>query len=157
MPVLKTFSVFGDPVEMHADGNHGATISAGSQTCQPGGGPPPHLHLHEDEFFLPIFGEFEMFDGETWTPLTTSCHFSPRGSVHTFRNCGNTEGKICFICSPGRFPEYLELISTLTLPQDLQTLVDLSAGYGVTFVMPGVPQPSGVAQAGVPAQTHTAA
>jgi uncharacterized cupin superfamily protein len=142
MPVLKSFRVFGDPVEINADGANGTTLNAGTQTCQPGGGPPPHLHLYEDEFFLPVYGKFEMFDGDSWTPLTTSGHFAGRGTVHTFRNCGQTEGKISFICTPGRFPEYMELISTLSLPQDMQKLVDLSAGYGITFVFPGVPQPT---------------
>ncbi len=142
MPILKTFTVFGDPVEIYADGNNGSTLSVGSQTCSPGGGPPPHFHLNEDEFFLPIYGEFEIFNGESWTPLTGSGYFSQRGQVHTFRNAGQTEGKICFICTPSRFADYLQLLSTLSLPKDLQQLVDISVDYGITFVFPGVPQPS---------------
>ncbi len=142
MPVIKSFNVFGELVEVHADGNNGTTLSVIAQTCAPGGGPPPHMHLYEDEFFSPISGDFEMFNGETWTPLTATGHFCERSKVHAFRNCGATVGSIRCIATAGSFPEYLEHISTLTLPQDMQKLVDISDGYGISFHVPGVPLPS---------------
>ena len=32
----------------------------------PGGGPPPHVHTREDEFFYVLDGELELLEGERW-------------------------------------------------------------------------------------------
>ena len=54
--------VFGEPIEILASStatNHAFVI--GLQTSPPGGGPPPHRHLGEDEIFTVVDGEFEIF------------------------------------------------------------------------------------------------
>ena len=132
----KTFNVFGDPVEVRAAAAvTGGGFSAVVQTCQPGGGPPPHWHDSEDEFFVTLEGEFEMFDGQNWHTLPKDQSLmATRGNVHTFRNSGSGEGKILCIAIPGRLDEYLAEISPIQKPQDAGRLVEISDRYGIHFV-----------------------
>ncbi|WP_083344173.1 cupin domain-containing protein [Terriglobus roseus] len=116
-------------------------FSIGRQTCKPGSGTPPHVHQHEDEVFSVVTGHFEIFNGESWTEIPKNgIIFAPRGGVHCFRNCGDTDGTIQFICSGDRFDIFLEGLSRYVLPQDVQAIVDYSATYGITY--PTLPPPS---------------
>lgn len=140
---MKThFDIFGDPVELIITSSQtGGAFSIGRQTCKSGGGVPPHTHDHEDEVFAVISGRFEIFNGETWTEMQPNdAVFAPRGSVHCFRNCGDTEGVIQFTCSGSRFDAFLEGLSRYTMPQDMQAMTDYSAGFGIFY--PTLPPPS---------------
>ena len=133
------FNIFGQPVELlvlssATDGG----FSLGRQTCAPGTGTPPHLHHHEDEVFSVVSGRFEIYDGDTdtWTEMARDgIVFAPRGHVHCFRNCGDTDGVIQFICSGGAFDVFLEGLSRFQLPQDVQAIVDYSAGFDIYYPM----------------------
>ena len=57
-----------------------------------------------------------------------------RGSIHTFRNAGNTSGKMLVFIAPAGLEKYLEEISTLPMPADLPQLLAISERYGITFV-----------------------
>ena len=53
----------------------------------PGGGPPPHIHTREDEFFYVLDGTFEIRIGDELHALGPGGFaFVPRGTVHNFRN-----------------------------------------------------------------------
>ncbi len=109
------------------------------QTSPPGGGPPPHVHAREDELFRVLDGDFELFDGHAWTPIAKDeVRFKARGQVHAFRNCGVSPGRIMFITSPGGLDEYLEEISPLAMPQDMDRLNEISRMYGISYVAPGI-------------------
>ncbi|WP_052201041.1 cupin domain-containing protein [Terriglobus sp. TAA 43] len=140
---MKThFDIFGEPVELvlTSDKTNGM-FSIGRQTCKPGSGTPPHVHQHEDEVFSVVTGRFEIFNGESWTEVPKNgIIFAPRGGVHCFRNCGDTDGTIQFICSGDQFDIFLEGLSRYVLPQDVQAIVDYSATYGITY--PTLPPPS---------------
>src|SRR6185437_14229410 len=73
------------------------------ETCPPGAGPPPHVHQFEDEYFLPLESEFEIFNGEAWSSMPSTGAFGPRGRVHSWRNVGNTAGKLLVIASGNQF------------------------------------------------------
>jgi quercetin dioxygenase-like cupin family protein len=141
MEACKSFTVFGEPVEILVD----SSITSGAfavmtQTSPPGGGPPPHRHTHEDEIFTTMEGDFEIFDGTAWHPLPQgSSARGVRGGVHGFRNCGKTAGKIQVIIYPAGLEMYLEEISPLTLPQDLDSLLQVSERYGISFPPPPSP------------------
>lgn len=136
MPPIKTFHVFGDPVDvLTAASQTNRTMSAITQTCQPGGGPPPHWHDREDEFFMVLEGQFEIFNGTTWTTLKESeTAFALRGQVHTFRNNGDTVAKILCVSTPGQLDEYLEAISPIVMPQDAPRLFEISDDFGIHFL-----------------------
>lgn len=148
MTSSKFFAVFGDLVEVLVPcASTSNSFSMIVQHTEPGGGPPPHFHEREDEIFAAIEGDFELFNGTAWKPLPIGeHHYSLRGHVHTFRNCGDSIGRILIIATPGGIEEYLERISTLALPQDMDRLISISNDFGITFVLPNgatEPQPEG--------------
>ena len=95
MSPVKTFKVFGEPVEVLVSGEMTGGLSTTlTQTSPPGGGPPPHLHLNEDETFFVLEGKYEFLrDGEWHAIAHGETVLAKRGSVHTFRNAGTTTGK----------------------------------------------------------------
>ena len=61
----------------------------------PGGGPPPHVHTREDEFFYVLDGTFEIRIGDELHALGAGGFaFVPRGTVHKFRNTGERPARI---------------------------------------------------------------
>lgn len=136
MSTYKTFRVFGEEIEILIDGNTSkGTVTVLTQTSPPGGGPPLHSHTYEDETFTVLQGEFELFDGTSWQPLPKGqAFFAPRGGVHSFRNSGTTEGKMLIYASPAGMDDYLEQISPLSVPNDLEELKKISQRFGIQFV-----------------------
>jgi quercetin dioxygenase-like cupin family protein len=61
----------------------------------PGGGPPPHVHTREDEFFYVLDGTFEIRIGDELHAVGPGGFaFVPRGTVHNFRNTAETAARI---------------------------------------------------------------
>ncbi|HEY0161064.1 MAG TPA: cupin domain-containing protein [Edaphobacter sp.] len=132
---VKQFLVFGEPVEVlvSSEQTHGSFCVV-TQVSPPGGGPPPHIHEREDELFTVLEGDYEVFDGKEWHPLRKGeSAFKLRGSLHTFRNCGTTDGKIHVVITPGSFDLYLEELSKLSMPPTIEEVVAVSTPYGISF------------------------
>jgi quercetin dioxygenase-like cupin family protein len=68
----------------------------------PGGGPPPHVHTRDDEFFYVLDGSFEIRIGDELHALGPGgfAHV-PRGTVHNFRNTAETPSRILVGFTPG--------------------------------------------------------
>ncbi len=67
----------------------------------PGGGPPPHIHTREDEFFYVLDGEFEIRIGDELHTLGPGGFaVVRRGTVHNFRNAGDHPARILVGFSP---------------------------------------------------------
>src|SRR5262252_5418330 len=121
MTVIKSFPVLGDRVDMLVtqDMTRGASATL-IQISPPGGGPPPHQHQNEDETFFIVEGEYELLvDGQWIRASAGDSFYCARGTVHTFRNCGTTNGKMLVFVAPGGFQSYLEEISPLSVPADM--------------------------------------
>jgi quercetin dioxygenase-like cupin family protein len=148
------FSVFGEPVEVLLNHNQSdGRLVVVTQTCRPGGGPPPHRHEYEDELFQTVSGRFELFDGATdsWAEIPPGrVIFSPRGSTHTFRNCGDSDGTIQIVVSGSNLDEFLFGLSRFEIPRDLQPMIDYSATFGITY--PTLPPPTPVERRELAAQ-----
>jgi quercetin dioxygenase-like cupin family protein len=131
----KSFKVFGEPVEVLVPGE--LTCGASTtmvQTSPPGGGAPPHSHQHEDETFYVLEGEYEFLQGGEWQPARAGrAVYASRGSVHTFRNRGATTGRMMVFVTPAGLDKYLEEISILSVPEDLEQLLEISKRYGNFF------------------------
>jgi Cupin domain len=86
MPPIKTFKVFGEPVDVLVNAASSRGVCATTiQHVPPGGGPPPHSHLHEDETFYVLEGDFEFLREGEWHPLAVGeTVFGGRRSIHTF-------------------------------------------------------------------------
>jgi mannose-6-phosphate isomerase-like protein (cupin superfamily) len=68
----------------------------------PQGGPPLHFHADEDEAFYVLDGDFEVTCGDTTSAVSSGEFvFLPRQIPHTFRNAGDTMGRLLGICTPG--------------------------------------------------------
>jgi quercetin dioxygenase-like cupin family protein len=68
----------------------------------PGGGPPPHVHAHEDEFVYVLAGHVDVRLGDQLHAFGPGGFaYVPRGTVHTFRNAGDTAGRILVGFTPG--------------------------------------------------------
>ncbi|HXC95967.1 MAG TPA: cupin domain-containing protein [Edaphobacter sp.] len=135
MPSIKTFSVFGDRVDIFVDSatSHGLSSTL-VQHVNPGGGPPPHSHINEDETFVALDSGFELLVNGTWAPLVVGeAAFAPRGSIHTFRNAGKTTARLLVVVTPGGFENYLQEIGPLSPAMDLGKIIEISKRYGVTF------------------------
>jgi quercetin dioxygenase-like cupin family protein len=135
MHQTKKFNVLGATVEVLLSGEQTGGLSAMLiENSPPGGGPPPHSHKNEDELFYPLEGDYEIFDGKDWHKVEVgSAANYRRGGIHTFRNAGKTSGRLLIVVTPAGMEKYLEEISPLSLPQDMEKLVAISARYGITF------------------------
>src|SRR5688572_26595236 len=68
----------------------------------PGGGPPPHIHTREDEFWYVLEGTFEIrLDDDVHALGTGGFAYAPRGTVHNFRNTAETPSRILVGFTPG--------------------------------------------------------
>ena len=68
----------------------------------PGGGPPPHIHTREDEFFYVLEGTFEIRIGDEVHALEAGgSAYVPRGTVHNFRNTADMPSRILVGFTPG--------------------------------------------------------
>ena len=104
------------------------------ETAPPGGGPPQHKHLREDEAFHVLEGSFEFFDGGSWIPFNKGeSRVSTRGSYHAFRNVGDGDGRMLAVVNGGGIDEYFKHLSELKLPGDLKRLQEISAFYGYYY------------------------
>jgi quercetin dioxygenase-like cupin family protein len=68
----------------------------------PGGGPPPHIHTREDEFFYVLDGSFEIRIGDELHAVGPGGFaYVRRGTVHNFRNTADTPSRILVGFTPG--------------------------------------------------------
>jgi quercetin dioxygenase-like cupin family protein len=75
----------------------------------PGGGPPPHVHREQDEMFYVREGIYDfLLDGATQTHGPGTLVWVPRGTPHTYRNAGNTIGRLLDVHTPGGFEAFFE-------------------------------------------------
>jgi quercetin dioxygenase-like cupin family protein len=132
---LKTFKVLGEPIEILIPGEATGGLSTTlTQTSPPGGGPPPHSHVHEDETFYVLEGEYQFLqDGQWLKPTPGQAVYAKRGSVHTFRNVGTGTGKMLIFITPSGIEKYFEEISSLSIPEDMARLLAISERYGISF------------------------
>lgn len=136
----KTLHAFGDEVTVHLGGAEtGGQFTLFTDITPPEGGPPPHYHEHEDEWFLPLEGRVEFFLDGAWREVPTgSVVFVPRGTVHTFRNCGDTPSKMLTQTSPAGFEIFFERCAeefTKAGPSDMGRIIEISAEHGIHYIL----------------------
>jgi mannose-6-phosphate isomerase-like protein (cupin superfamily) len=113
-------------------------------TVQPGYGPPPHIHLYENESFYVLEGEFAftLDDEKVSAPAGTTVNV-PKGHVHTFQNIGSTPGRLLAIVWPAvAFEAFVAEVGTPKPgPPDIAKLLDAAARHGIE-IPPGSPAES---------------
>ncbi len=138
--------VVGDLVTFKISGEDTAGVfTLGEEIIPPEGGPPPHVHTHEDETFYVLEGELEFVVGErTITATTGSVVFAPRGILHSFRNVGSTASRMAVIIAPAGLERFFEEVGEpVTDPSsppdgspDIERLVAVARNYGIEILPP---------------------
>jgi uncharacterized cupin superfamily protein len=86
------------------------------ETVAAPGAPAPldHIHRSYDEAFYVVDGEFEFRVGDRVVRAGPGAVVSvPRGNAHTFKNCGDTDGRVLILAAPGRAAQMLEDIGSM--------------------------------------------
>ncbi len=129
---------FGDQMILHLSAKDtGGLFSMWTNVTPPGGGPPPHRHEREDEWFWPLSGEAEFLKDGEWikVPAKTAV-FMPRGSMHSFRNPNDEPLRMLIQTMPGGFDEFFTECSMEFAqegPPNMEKIVEISARYGIFY------------------------
>jgi mannose-6-phosphate isomerase-like protein (cupin superfamily) len=100
----------------------------------PGGGPGPHYHEREDEWFYIIEGRVSFFLNGTWTDLFPGdCVYSPRGSVHGFKNNTDQPVRVYINFTPAGIEEFFaEAAEEWAQPEpNMNRLTNIAEKYGL--------------------------
>jgi len=99
-----------------------------------GGGPPLHVHRHEDEVFYVLEGEVEFQLGDQrFRGREGSAVLLPRNVPHTFRNAGPASSKVLVVVLPARFMGFFEEVDALAR-QTPEQAMELGRKYDLTFL-----------------------
>ena len=95
--------IVGDTMTLLATGDStGGSLVLLENLTAPGGGPPPHVHTREDEFWYVLEGSFEIRVGDEVHALGPGGFaYAPRGTVHNFRNTGDRPARVLVGFTPG--------------------------------------------------------
>ena len=92
---------------MLAGENTGGMLSVMVESTPPGGGPPLHVHNHEDEIFLVIEGNIQYYINDDWIEVKPGgVVYLPRGTAHCYRNIGDTPSRHWIIVTPSGFEQF---------------------------------------------------
>ena len=88
--------IVGDTMTLKATAEStGGSLMLLENLTSPGGGPPPHVHTREDEFWYVLEGTFEIRLGDEAHALGPGGFaYAPRGTVHNFRNTSDAPSRI---------------------------------------------------------------
>jgi quercetin dioxygenase-like cupin family protein len=132
------FEAFGDRAVFHLTGAQtGGRYTMFSSETAPGCGPPPHWHEKDDEWFLVVEGQAEFFKDGEWTAVPVgSAVFVPHGTVHAFRNVGETPLKQIIHVSPSGFETFFERCAVEFRCEggpDMAAVMGIAAEHGIHF------------------------
>ncbi len=118
-------------------GDTGGAYSVFEIDCEPGAGPPAHIHSLEDESFYVLEGTFEFHIGDQ-TLIATPGWFGigPRGLAHAFRATSDKPAKMLMIANPSGFENFFDELGDLhanpdTAPSQVEKVF---AAYGMQLV-----------------------
>lgn len=81
------------------------------QVVQPQSGPPPHIHHREDEVFYVLDGKFLFLSGDKQVVFETGATvYIPKGTLHTFKNIDEQQGKLLVLITPAGLEEFFYAI-----------------------------------------------
>ena len=104
----RTLHAFGHTVVILLDGKQtDEKLTTFLNISPPGGGPGPHYHEHEDEWFYIVEGRVSFLINGTWTELSSGDSvYSPRRSVHAFKNITNQSIRVFITIAPSGFERF---------------------------------------------------
>lgn len=105
----------------------------------PDSGPPRHVHEAEDETFVILSGELEIWlEGRQFFMGPGEATMVPRGAEHTFRVIGKNPCRKYLILSPGGFEGFFAEMAAgkCRIPEDMAKVEDAAARYNLRFTGP---------------------
>ncbi len=134
----RVFRAFGDEMRLTVTGKDtGGKYAQWLSITQPGGGPPPHLHEREDEWFYVLEGQVSFLVEGQWTDVGPgSGAFLPKGSVHTFKNVGDGPLHMVLTVAPAGFEDFFaESAAEFAKPEglDMGRIMEIAGRYGIRF------------------------
>lgn len=134
----RSLRLLGDVYTFHITGEQTHGAFAIIEGCiQPGSAPPRHVHHLEDEAFYVLDGLFSFVRGKQQIEAGAG-HFIhvPKGTLHTFRNVGNTKGRLLSMLSPAGLENFFFEIgskATGSLPPNdpsvIEKVIELAWSY----------------------------
>ena len=130
---------FGDEVYFLLTGEHtGGMLTTFTDITPPGGGPPPHTHDYDDEWWHVLEGRVSFFNGKGWHEVPPGgAVFMPKSSVHTFKNIGDKPSRMIVSTSPSGFETFFtRCAEEFAKPggPDMKRIVAISAEHGIHYV-----------------------
>lgn len=145
-----TLAIVGDVYRFMADSK---STDGDYAICEafifPGGGPPPHIHMREDESFYILEGEltFEAGGATIAAPAGSFLNVPP-GCLHRFQNQTGRTAKALIFVVPGGFEQiFFEAGRPWSDPtrkpgvtdEEIGKLIELAPRYGLELRLPGTP------------------
>lgn len=147
----RIFSVVGDRYHFQVlGGETNGAFAMFEAFVPPQHGPPPHVHHREDEVFYVIEGEFTFIvAGQPVRATAGQTIYGKRDVPHTFKNTGETDGRLIIIVTPSGLERFfMEIGTPLDSPQsapveptatDIERLLAAAPNYGVEILAPENP------------------
>ena len=135
----RVLRAFGEEVTVLLDGAQtGGSFTAFLEDTPPGGGPPPHFHEREHEWFYVLEGCVSFFTGDGWSDANPGdVVFAPRHGVHTFKNNTGRPTRMLIHTAPSGFETFFaEAAKEFARPggPDMNRAVAIAGKYGIRFV-----------------------
>jgi quercetin dioxygenase-like cupin family protein len=136
-PVLHAF---GEEVTILLDGERtGRALALWTEITPPGGGPPPHYHLNEDETFHVLEGRVAFLLNEEWNEVGPGgTAFMPRSVLHTFKNVGDQPSRMLIMTMPSGIEKFFarctEEFAESAKP-DMSRLIEIGVEHGTHFIL----------------------
>ncbi|MGI9239984.1 MAG: cupin domain-containing protein [Verrucomicrobiales bacterium] len=135
---VRVIEAFGDEMHLHLGSDDtGGRLTMWTNVTPPGGGPPPHCHENEDEWFWPLSGTAEFLkDGEWISVPAKTAVFMPRGTTHAFRNPNSEPLHMLIQTMPGGFDRFFSECAdefAKDRPPSMEIIVEIAAKYGIGF------------------------
>lgn len=135
----RVLRAFGEEVTVLLDGTQtGGQFTAFLEVTPPGGGPPPHLHEREHEWFYILEGNVSFFTEGRWTEAKPGdVVFAPRHGVHTFKNNTTRPTRMLIHTMPSGFETFFaEAAEEFARPggPDMARAIAIAGRHGIRFV-----------------------
>ena len=135
----RVLHAFGEEVTILLDGERtNGKLTMWIEVTPPGGGPPPHYHLNEDESFHVLEGRVAFLADDHWHEVGPGgAAFMPRGVVHTFKNIGNQPSRILLTTTPSGFERFFaRCAEEFAKPSgsDMSRIILIGVEHGIHFL-----------------------
>jgi len=117
----------------------GGRMSIVDSVAPPKFGPPRHIHHEEDETFVVLSGEIEVWlAGATIIVGPGESAFVPRGTEHTFRVIGDRPCRHLVILTPGGFEGFFADMAAgqFRIPEDMPAVLESAERHALVFTGP---------------------